>query len=127
VSRNTVKRYTEPGSWSGYRRGRRSRKLGRLEDWLKERFSRHRGDAKVVRQDLWRERGVRVSLRTVERAVAHFAPGDFGRGARDGPLRDAAWPPATVETRTTRASRSASPSEAASSCVTTSHSSLTMR
>ena len=48
---------------------------GKLEDqeaWLKERFFQHRGNAEVVRQDLVRERGIDVSLRTVERAVAPF-------------------------------------------------------
>ena len=39
-------------------------------DWLAERFRRHRGNADVVRQDLVREKGIVVSLRTVERAVA---------------------------------------------------------
>ncbi|MFO1079211.1 MAG: IS21 family transposase [Reyranellaceae bacterium] len=40
--------------------------------WLEERFWRHRGNADVVRQDLEREHGVVVSLRTVERAVARL-------------------------------------------------------
>jgi transposase len=44
--------------------------LDGLEDWLAERFRRHRGNADVVRQDLERERGLAVSLRTIERAVA---------------------------------------------------------
>ena len=41
-----------------------------LEDWLKERFFQHRGNAEVVRQDLARELSIEVSPRTVERAVA---------------------------------------------------------
>ena len=48
---------------------------GKLEDqeaWLKERFFQHRDNAEVVRQDLVREQGIDVSLRTVERAVAPF-------------------------------------------------------
>jgi hypothetical protein len=45
-SRNTVKRYLAAG------------------------FRQHRGNCDVVRQDLVREHGVTVSLRTVERAVA---------------------------------------------------------
>jgi len=32
---------------------------------LAERFRRHRGNADVVRQELAREHGVRVSLRTI--------------------------------------------------------------
>ena len=41
-----------------------------LSDWLSERFSRHAGNADVVRQELAGEKGLVVSLRTVERAVA---------------------------------------------------------
>ena len=44
--------------------------LDGLEDWLGEEFRRHRGNADVVRQELEREHGLKVSLRTVERAVA---------------------------------------------------------
>ena len=40
--------------------------------WLAERLRRHRGDADVVRQELAAEPGITVSLRTVERAVAHL-------------------------------------------------------
>ncbi len=69
-SRNTVKRYIEAQGWVAYRRPRRDRALAGLEDWVAERFWRHRGNADVVRQDLERELGVVVSLRTVERAVA---------------------------------------------------------
>jgi transposase len=49
---------------------RRRRALDGLEDWLAERFRRHRGNADVVRQELLAEHRVAVSLRTVERAVA---------------------------------------------------------
>lgn len=69
-SRNTVKRYLESGRWQGYRRKRGPRVLDGLEEWLAEEFRRHRGNADVVRQDLEREHGLKVSLRTVERAVA---------------------------------------------------------
>jgi len=68
-SRNTVKRYVEAGGWVGFRVPRRRRLLDGLEGWLEERFRRHRGNADVVRQDLARELGLVVSLRTVERAV----------------------------------------------------------
>src|SRR3954466_11683658 len=40
--------------------------------WLAEPFRRHRGDADVVRQEPAAELGIAVSLRTVERAVAHL-------------------------------------------------------
>jgi transposase len=69
-SRTTVKRYLEAGGWIAYRKPRRGRRLDGLERWLSERFDRHRGNADVVRQDLARERGLVVSLRTIERAVA---------------------------------------------------------
>ena len=55
--------------WVSYRTPRRAKKLDGLEGWLAERFRRHRGNADVVRQDLAREKGLAVSLRTVERAV----------------------------------------------------------
>ncbi len=70
VSRNTVKRYIESGGWAAYRKPRRAKALDGHEAWLAERMRRHRGNADVVRQDLARELGLEVSLRTVERAVA---------------------------------------------------------
>lgn len=69
-SRTTVKRYIEADGWVAYRKPRRPKALDGLEGWLAERFRRHRGNADVVRQDLARERGIMVSLRTIERAVA---------------------------------------------------------
>jgi transposase len=69
-ARNTVKRYVEAGGWVSYRRPARRRCLAELETWLAERFRRHRGNCDVVRQDLVREHGIAVSLRTLERAVA---------------------------------------------------------
>jgi transposase len=69
-SRNTVKRYLAAGGWVAIRKPCRKRRLAGLEEWLAERFRRHRGNCDVVRQDLLREHGITVSLRTVERAVA---------------------------------------------------------
>jgi len=71
-SRNTVKRYLLAGGWVAIRQPRRSRRLDGLEDWLAERFRRHRGNCDVVRQDLQHEHGIAVSLRTVERATAQL-------------------------------------------------------
>ncbi len=68
-SRRAVRRYLAAEGWVSYRRPRRSKRLDGLEAWLDERFFRHRGNADVVRQELEREQGVTVSLRTVERAV----------------------------------------------------------
>lgn len=69
-SRATVQRYLALGEWRGYQRRSRSGILARHMGWLTERFARHCGNADVIRQDLAREHGVVVSLRTVERAVA---------------------------------------------------------
>ena len=69
-SRMTVKRYLRQGGWEPYRSRPRRGALVGLEPWLRERFLRHRGNADVVRQELRRELGVEVSLRTVERAVS---------------------------------------------------------
>lgn len=71
-SRNTVKRHLEAGGWSPYRAQSRRRRLRGMEAWLGERFRQHRGNADVVRQELEREHGMVVSLRTVERAVRHL-------------------------------------------------------
>ncbi len=71
-SRETVRRYMKAGGFVEYRAPRRTKALDGREDFLAERFRRHRGNADVVRQDLARELGVAVSLRTVERAVAGF-------------------------------------------------------
>lgn len=66
----TVRRYLATGGWAPYQAPERGSALDGLEARLAERFRRHRGNAEVVRQDLEREHGITVSLRTVERAVA---------------------------------------------------------
>jgi hypothetical protein len=58
------------GGWVRYRGGGRRRALGELEDWVAERFRRHAGNADVVRQELAAEKGIKLSLRTIEREVA---------------------------------------------------------
>ena len=69
-ARNTVKRYLAQGTWAPVATRARPQALDALADWVAERFKQHRGNADVVRQDLLREHGLAVSLRTVERAVA---------------------------------------------------------
>jgi transposase len=72
VSRNTVKGYIEAEGWTPYRRPGRRKKLDGHDAWLKERFECHRGNADVIRQELAAEKGVVVSLRTIERAVQPY-------------------------------------------------------
>jgi transposase len=71
-SHMTVRRYLAAGGWVAYRGRGRPRTLAGLEDWMAERFRRHAGNADVVRQELEREKGIRLSLRTVEREVRHL-------------------------------------------------------
>lgn len=68
-ARNTVRRYLREGRWKPYAGGSRGRTLDAHAGWVQEAFELHGGNADVVRQELEREKGVTVSLRTVERAV----------------------------------------------------------
>src|SRR3954467_12106334 len=70
--RETVRRYLAAGGWAPYRAPARPGVLAGHGAGLAERFRRHRGNADVVRQELAAELGITVSLRTVERAVAHL-------------------------------------------------------
>jgi transposase len=69
-ARNTVRRYLRQGGPTPFRRPARRSALDGLDDWLRERFFRHGGNADVVRQELAAERGIVLSLRHVERRVA---------------------------------------------------------
>ena len=69
-ARNTVRRWLTEGDWRACACPSRSKRLDGLSDWLAERFRRHAGNAEVVRQELATEKGLLVSLRTVERATA---------------------------------------------------------
>jgi transposase len=71
-SRNTVRSYLRQGGWQPYQSPQRPGRLTAHRDWLAERFRQHRGNCDVVRQELQREHAVTVSVRTVERAVAHL-------------------------------------------------------
>jgi transposase len=71
-SHMTVRRYLSAGGWVAYRGRGRPRTLTGLEVWVAERFRRHAGNADVVRQELEREKGIRLTLRTVEREVRHL-------------------------------------------------------
>lgn len=68
-SRNTVREYLRRGGWRPMDVSARCSALEPHREWLVERLNRHRGNADVVRQDLRRDLGIEVSLRTVQRAV----------------------------------------------------------
>jgi transposase len=72
ISRNTAKDYIAAGGWTPYRQPQRKKALDGQEAWLRERLRRHRGNADVIRQELAAEKGIIVSLRTVERAVQPY-------------------------------------------------------
>lgn len=80
TSKNTVRRYLKAGGYTPFQQPERAKALDGLEGWLKERFLAHGGNADVVRQQLEAEHGLKVSLRTVERAV---------RGYREELVREA--------------------------------------
>lgn len=71
-SHHTVKGYVEAGGVKLFKAPARAKKLDGLNDWLRERFMRHRGNADVVRQDLAAEKHVTVSERTLQRAVQPY-------------------------------------------------------
>lgn len=71
-SPTTVQRYVAAEGWVPFRASPRDSVLSGLRGWLSERFRQHRGNADVVRQELAAEHGIRISLRTVERAVAYL-------------------------------------------------------
>jgi transposase len=68
-SHMTVRHYVALGGWLPHRGRGRPRKLAGLDDWVAERFRRHAGNADVVRQELLAEKGIKLSLRTIEREV----------------------------------------------------------
>ncbi len=72
VARNTVKRYLSAGGYVPYRSPKRAGRLSHLTTWLQQHFTQHRGNCDVVRQELQRQHGIAVSLRTVERACQGF-------------------------------------------------------
>lgn len=71
-SHHTVKAYVDVGGVKPFKAPVRAKKLDGLNDWLRERFIRHRGNADVVRQELLAEKGIAVSARTMQRAVAPY-------------------------------------------------------
>ena len=73
MSRNTVRKYVRNGGVVEYRQSApRKGILSGMEEWLKAKFLQHQGNADVIRQELASEKDVKVSLRTVERAVKAY-------------------------------------------------------
>jgi transposase len=68
--RNTVREYLRSGGWKPMDVSGRASVLTPHLPWLEQRLRQHKGNADVVRQELQREFGIAVSLRTVQRAVA---------------------------------------------------------
>ena len=69
---NTVRKYVRNGGVVEYRQSApRKGILSGMEEWLKAKFLQHQGNADVIRQEL-AEKDVKVSLRTVERAVKAY-------------------------------------------------------
>ena len=68
-SPETVRKYLRQGGCQPYGKPCRNTVLDDQREWLQQRFLTHRGNADVVRQELASEKGIEVSLRTVERAV----------------------------------------------------------
>jgi transposase len=71
-SHHTVKGYLAAGGFRPFKSPQRPKLLDGQEDWLRERFIRHRGNADVVRQDLKSEKGLAVSRRTLQRALQPY-------------------------------------------------------
>src|SRR3954452_18305646 len=59
-SHHTVKGYVAAGGAKPFKSPERPKLLDGLEDWLRGRLIRHRGNADVVRQDLLAKQGVAV-------------------------------------------------------------------
>lgn len=68
-ARNTVRRYLRWGGPAPFRKPTRRTAFDGLDDWLRDRFFRHEGNADVVRQELKSEHGIIIGLRSVELRV----------------------------------------------------------
>src|SRR5512134_823757 len=71
-ARNTVRRYLREGGCAPFSRPVRRTAFDGLDDWLRERFFRHGGNADVVRQELASEHGIVIGLRSVELRVERW-------------------------------------------------------
>jgi len=68
-SAHTVRRYVKAGGPVPIAKVQRRRKLDGYDDWLAERFRRHRGNVVVIHKEFCSETAEVVSLRTLQRAL----------------------------------------------------------
>lgn len=68
-ARNTVRRYLQAGGPVPFGKPQRKTAFDGLDEWLRDRFFRHSGNADVIRQELLSEHGVKIGLRAVEKRV----------------------------------------------------------
>jgi transposase len=68
----TVRRYLREGGPALFCEPQRRTAFDGLDDWLRERFFRHDGNADVIRQELEGEHGIVIGLRSVELRVQHW-------------------------------------------------------
>ncbi|KPF77745.1 IS21 family transposase [Novosphingobium sp. AAP93] len=71
-ARNTVRRYLRAGGVVPFTKTERKTAFDGLDEWLRERFFRHGGNADVVRQELASEHGIVIGLRSVELRVQRW-------------------------------------------------------
>lgn len=71
-ARNTVRRYLRAGGTVPFAKPQRKTAFDGLDDWLRERFFRHGGNADVIRQELASEHGIVIGLRAVELRVQRW-------------------------------------------------------
>lgn len=71
-ARNTVRRYLREGGVAPFKQPVRRTGFDGLDDWLRERFFRHDGNADVIRQELASEHGITIGLRSVELRVRQW-------------------------------------------------------
>ncbi|KQU05888.1 hypothetical protein ASG68_24260 [Rhizobium sp. Leaf453] len=64
---NTVRRYLREGGAAPFKRPVRRTAFDGFDDWLRDRFFRHYGNADVICQELAAEHGTNIGLQSVER------------------------------------------------------------
>lgn len=91
-ARNTVRRYLRDGGAVPFKKPARRTAFDGLDEWLRERFFRHDGNADVIRQELAAEHGIIIGSAFGGVENSSLAAGIEGAEACDSPLRDGAQP-----------------------------------